>query len=451
MLNIANSDDLESNRLPRDEIEKNVRRQFDDASAVIDLSPRHSTPTMVLRARIMRFSAVRLLNSLKVDGIEREANAALEDTKIVLSDPDADENAKSLASQSAACISDVSSSYEMNHVSTIRPSFVTHADLCQVEGLNVGKPNGGKKHFIARTYMNKAGPVGMTDGTPKRLPPGVTSINDIAHLAPTQLVQSYGEHGGGFFGESVFWMRHNGILLGKHKWEADGHLDTDTATMSELWDMRWCMATHNDAKNFHREMLEASKLGGNNGYLDGFNIFSPKANEKSELESCIEDLVVSCTHPKKRPGLRNQQGRMMMAANPTPYLQQFNGVFVVDRVVVKVYVIEGFNPTQGKLQRSCLFGANGLLNAAARAVMEWLKGQRKESDTDAAASPGPSGSATQNFPKWGDLSRCARCGVARGDLKQCSRCKKVAYCTKECQVKHYKNGHKGPCRKEAGN
>ena len=35
-----------------------------------------------------------------------------------------------------------------------------------------------------------------------------------------------------------------------------------------------------------------------------------------------------------------------------------------------------------------------------------------------------------NLPQWGDLSRCANCGVEGNDLKRCSRCKKVAYCNR---------------------
>eukprot|EP01083_Nonionella_stella_P035172 96094_1 len=131
-----------------------------------------------------------------------------------------------------------------------------------------------------------------------------------------------------------------------------------------------------------------------------------------------------------------------MAMNPTAYLQQYTIVFVIDKVVVKQYIIEGFNPTQGQLQRSCLFGEKGVLNIRAKTVNEWLSGERKEFDD---GLPNMS-----NLPKWGDLSRCARCGVGGNDLKRCSRCKKVAYCSRECQLDHFKNGHKGPCKRESG-
>jgi hypothetical protein len=52
-------------------------------------------------------------------------------------------------------------------------------------------------------------------------------------------------------------------------------------------------------------------------------------------------------------------------------------------------------------------------------------------------------SPTQHF-------QCANCGKKeefKGQLKQCSRCKKVRYCGQECQLKHWKDGHKDACNK----
>lgn len=42
---------------------------------------------------------------------------------------------------------------------------------------------------------------------------------------------------------------------------------------------------------------------------------------------------------------------------------------------------------------------------------------------------------------------CANCGIEAN--KRCSRCKSVWYCCKECQVQHYKAGHKDVCNKIA--
>ena len=33
-----------------------------------------------------------------------------------------------------------------------------------------------------------------------------------------------------------------------------------------------------------------------------------------------------------------------------------------------------------------------------------------------------------------------------GEFKSCSRCKQVYYCSKECQLQHWKNGHKNVCK-----
>lgn len=42
---------------------------------------------------------------------------------------------------------------------------------------------------------------------------------------------------------------------------------------------------------------------------------------------------------------------------------------------------------------------------------------------------------------------CAGCGSAKGDLKTCSRCKAFCYCSKECQKKHWKEGHQKDCKR----
>lgn len=44
----------------------------------------------------------------------------------------------------------------------------------------------------------------------------------------------------------------------------------------------------------------------------------------------------------------------------------------------------------------------------------------------------------------GVMLMCIRCG-GQGSLT-CSRCRAVKYCSKECQVAHWKGGHKGECK-----
>jgi hypothetical protein len=42
--------------------------------------------------------------------------------------------------------------------------------------------------------------------------------------------------------------------------------------------------------------------------------------------------------------------------------------------------------------------------------------------------------------------RCAVCGIPLADVKQCGGCRKVAYCSRECQRKHWPQ-HKEECRR----
>ena len=44
---------------------------------------------------------------------------------------------------------------------------------------------------------------------------------------------------------------------------------------------------------------------------------------------------------------------------------------------------------------------------------------------------------------------CACCGAAKSpttSLSQCAACKTVLYCSRACQVRHWKLGHKGACK-----
>lgn len=42
---------------------------------------------------------------------------------------------------------------------------------------------------------------------------------------------------------------------------------------------------------------------------------------------------------------------------------------------------------------------------------------------------------------------CASCGKRGNNFMNCSRCKTMHYCSKKCQVKHWKKGHKIECKK----
>jgi hypothetical protein len=48
-------------------------------------------------------------------------------------------------------------------------------------------------------------------------------------------------------------------------------------------------------------------------------------------------------------------------------------------------------------------------------------------------------------PKTGRCSYCNSEDRPKTDLKRCSQCKAVHYCSKDCQVKDWKAGHKKDC------
>lgn len=47
------------------------------------------------------------------------------------------------------------------------------------------------------------------------------------------------------------------------------------------------------------------------------------------------------------------------------------------------------------------------------------------------------------------LIECYGCGVTQHQgLKLCSGCKKAAYCSVDCQTRHWKQSHKAVCKKK---
>ena len=52
-----------------------------------------------------------------------------------------------------------------------------------------------------------------------------------------------------------------------------------------------------------------------------------------------------------------------------------------------------------------------------------------------------------NILKWPWRTQCAMCGCAdKKQLKVCANCKAFQYCSKKCQVDHWKAGHKVDCK-----
>lgn len=43
-----------------------------------------------------------------------------------------------------------------------------------------------------------------------------------------------------------------------------------------------------------------------------------------------------------------------------------------------------------------------------------------------------------------NMELCENCQIREG-LKRCARCKLACYCSRECQKKHWKAGHKTNC------
>lgn len=48
-------------------------------------------------------------------------------------------------------------------------------------------------------------------------------------------------------------------------------------------------------------------------------------------------------------------------------------------------------------------------------------------------------------PLW-SKEECLTCKTSGVKLRKCSDCQKVYYCSRECQIKHWKSGHKDECR-----
>ncbi len=51
---------------------------------------------------------------------------------------------------------------------------------------------------------------------------------------------------------------------------------------------------------------------------------------------------------------------------------------------------------------------------------------------------------------WKKIKQCGGCGKPEttvGIFLRCSKCYEAAYCSKECQIQHWRNGHKNECQK----
>ena len=93
-------------------------------------------------------------------------------------------------------------------------------------------------------------------------------------------------------------------------------------------------------------------------------------------------------------------------------------------------------------------------------LRKWAKRVKKHGGTD--ASPFPKAKPNSMFEEVFDSVRsksglmtadailgCTFCGktpeAGSKELQKCSKCQAVWYCSKECQTKHWKGGHKAMC------
>ena len=236
---------------------------------------------------------------------------------------------------------------------------------------------------LARVYMDHDIPVKMGDGSPKNVPAAALHCADAAELTKT-----FGEGAGSFMGEVLFWRRHRGQLLGKQKWAC--HSDEgpvgDASQMSELWDMRWVFPSAADARRFHADMLSASRAERGNGYLDGPNPGEPdlpgdchecpdnfSAAVDQLLTRNVDALVVSSNRPKPLPKQGGLHSREVLCAQ-THYLQTHSAVFVVDRVVAKVFVASGIASRDARGRHIGVSPVDfvQILCAASESISRWL-------------------------------------------------------------------------------
>eukprot|EP00899_Mesostigma_viride_P014510 jgi/Mesvir1/2305/Mv19338-RA.1 len=77
------------------------------------------------------------------------------------------------------------------------------------------------------------------------------------------------------------------------------------------------------------------------------------------------------------------------------------------------------------------------------------KGSRDSPSDLGSEGLGPAGASTYSANQGGGggaaKKACATCGAQATSLSQCGRCRLVHYCSRECQKKHWKEGHREAC------
>jgi hypothetical protein len=82
-----------------------------------------------------------------------------------------------------------------------------------------------------------------------------------------------------------------------------------------------------------------------------------------------------------------------------------------------------------------------------------LPARQQPMQASAGAAPAgppstPSDADSSPSSKVKPAKPCANCGELFPKLKLCTRCRSVSYCCKDCQVAHWKAGHKRECQEQ---
>lgn len=356
-----------------------------DATAVLDL-PKHASEVLMLKARLRRASALSLMLQ-HGDGAGQAGQASADAADVICSSLATKEQAKQ-----AEQIQQKLQQLQQRHGSSsdgasIHGAFLTHDLLMRPASLRVGR---GPAISIAKSFMDKRGPVNMTDGTPKdgaENARAVEALDQVLVVARkcdkaewqstgrqmilSAIEQLFGKGAGTYLGEILFWRLRRGEMLGKQKWETNVYLQHDVGTLGELWDMRWVFPSADNAYDFHLDMIAASRAEGGTGYLEG-----PECHEvplpKDLSASRLTEPVLFANRPRKLP--KNIMRSHEVMSSPVEFTHQYGVVFCVDRVVIKLMASSGLCATH-TLNCAALVD---LAEVAAARTSSWLNPDQNE-------------------------------------------------------------------------
>jgi hypothetical protein len=77
-----------------------------------------------------------------------------------------------------------------------------------------------------------------------------------------------------------------------------------------------------------------------------------------------------------------------------------------------------------------------------------VAGMTTASQAPVSSSSSSSGGGSHHSSRTKPAKPCAACGELFPKLQRCTRCRAVSYCSKQCQVAHWKAGHKQVCKEQ---